>query len=70
MPDHPNLCKAGCGSLTADTSGTCPWCQNKKKDVQLNYKCDNCSFTASTVNYEILLKKCPQCNEGNLVVLV
>jgi hypothetical protein len=26
LPNHPNECKAGCGNLTADFSGICPWC--------------------------------------------
>jgi hypothetical protein len=30
LPTHPNLCKGGCGNETADVSGTCPWCQDKK----------------------------------------
>jgi hypothetical protein len=29
MENHPNLCKAGCGSVTVDVSGTCPWCKDK-----------------------------------------
>jgi hypothetical protein len=39
MENHPNLCKAGCGSETADVSGTCPWCQGKAvKALPDNYQ--------------------------------
>ncbi len=66
--DHPNLCKGGCSSLTADVSGVCPWCQDKK-DKERNYKCDRCDFTCSTINYALTVKICPQCQKGALTLV-